>query len=148
MRAPNYTLDEDLALVQAFIDFGGDSAIGVQQKKGRLWAKIIPYFNEKTKNPHKRKQHSLQNRLLTIRKEPVTSFVLWESFTQKKLAAHQARIEYLRLYRKPFSHEETYKLFKYVKGFDYTKCTNEDEEEIPVAPIPIVDVDGEKEEEE
>ncbi|MCL7044639.1 hypothetical protein MKW94_017694 [Papaver nudicaule] len=155
MRAPNYTLDEDLALVQAYIDFGGDGAIGVQQKKGKLWAKIIPYFIEKTKNPHKRNKHSLQNRLLIIRKETRNFVCLMGKFYRKKVSgwspedlAHQARIEYLRLYRKPFPHEETYKLFKYVKGFDYTKCTNEEEEEIPVAPIPTVYVDGEKEEEE
>ncbi|MCL7030964.1 hypothetical protein MKW94_026525 [Papaver nudicaule] len=129
MRAPNYTLDEDLALVEAYIDFGGDGAIG------------------KTKNPFNRKQHSLQNRLLTIRKE-TRNFVCLMGKFYRKLAAHQARIEYLRLYRKSFPHEETYKLFKYVKGFDYTNCTNEDEEEIPVAPIPTIDVDGENEEEE
>ncbi|KAI3919677.1 hypothetical protein MKW92_033969, partial [Papaver armeniacum] len=52
MRSPNYILEEDLALVTAYINFGGDGAIGVQQKKGRILGKIIPYFNEKTKNPY------------------------------------------------------------------------------------------------
>ncbi|KAI3893138.1 hypothetical protein MKW98_028640, partial [Papaver atlanticum] len=69
MRAPDYILEEDLALVTAYINFGGDGVVGVQQRKGKLWGKIIPYFNEKTKNPYNRNQHSLENRLLVIKKE-------------------------------------------------------------------------------
>ncbi|KAI3893523.1 hypothetical protein MKX03_022851 [Papaver bracteatum] len=55
MRAPNYILEEDLSLVTAYINFGGDGAVGVDDstKKGKLWGKIIPYLNEKTKNPYK-----------------------------------------------------------------------------------------------
>ncbi|KAI3883057.1 hypothetical protein MKX03_034263 [Papaver bracteatum] len=112
MRAPNYILEEDLALVTAYIDFVGDGAVGVQQRKGKLWGKIIPYFNEKTKNTYK------------------------------------PRIEYIKIFRKPFPHEEAYKLFKYVKGYDYTKYTDEDEEEVPNATITTVELDRENEERE
>ncbi|KAI3961826.1 hypothetical protein MKW98_022031 [Papaver atlanticum] len=134
MRAPNYVLEEDLALVEAYINFGGDDAVG-----------IIPYFNEKTKNPNKRNQHSLENRLLVIKKETRNFVSLIGKVYQKKGSGwspedltHQARIEYTRVYLKAFPHEECYKLFKYVKGYDCTKYTDEDEEDVPVLPIPTV----------
>ncbi|KAI3884928.1 hypothetical protein MKX03_037864 [Papaver bracteatum] len=155
MRAPNYILEEDLALVTAYIDFGGDGAVGVQQRKGKLWGKIIPYFNEKMKNPYKRNQHSLENRLLSIKKETRNFVSLIGKVFRKKGSGwspedltHQARIEYIKIYRKPFPHEEAYKLFKYVKGYDYTKYTDEDEEEVPNATIPTVELDRENEERE
>ncbi|KAI3877707.1 hypothetical protein MKW98_020188 [Papaver atlanticum] len=155
MKAPNYVLEEDLALVEAYINFGGDGAVGVQQKKGKLWGKIIPYFNEKTKNPNKRNQHSLENRLLVVKKETRNFVSLIGEVYRKKGSGwspedltHQARIEYTRIYRKAFPHEECYKLFKYVKGYDYTKYTDEDEEDVPVPPIPTVELDRENEERE
>ncbi|KAI3874754.1 hypothetical protein MKW98_019327 [Papaver atlanticum] len=146
MIAPNYILEEDLALVTAYINFGGDSVVGVQQKKGKLWGEIIPYFNEKTKNPYNRNQHSLENQLLVIKKE---MFLSLARFTKRKVAVDSnARIEYTRIYRKEFPHEEIYKLFKYVKGYDYTKYTDEDEEDIPIAPLPTVELDRKNEERE
>ncbi|KAI3994765.1 hypothetical protein MKX01_037316 [Papaver californicum] len=152
MRAPIYTLEEDLALVSACIDFGGDGAIGVHQKKEKLWEKIIPYFVEKTKDPYKRKQHSLENRLLIIKKETCNFVSIIGKINRKKESgwspedlAHQPRIEYMKIYWKTFPHEETYKLFKYVKGFDYKKFGFEDEEDVPVVPNPTVVIDGENE---
>ncbi|RZC58879.1 hypothetical protein C5167_006182 [Papaver somniferum] len=157
MRAPNYNLEEDLALFTAYINFGGDGAVGVQQRKGKLWGKIIPYFSEKKKNPNKRNQHSLENRLSVIKKETHNFVSLIGKVYRKKGSgwspedlSHQARIEYTRIYRKPFPHEEAYKLFKYVKGYDYTKYTDEDEDEedVPDAAIPTVELDRENEERE
>ncbi|KAI3913774.1 hypothetical protein MKW98_011835, partial [Papaver atlanticum] len=111
MRAPNYILKEDLALVTTYINFGGN---------GKLWGKIIPYFNEKTKNPYNRNQRRLENRLLVIKKETCNFVSLIGKVYRKKGngwspedLTHQARIEYTRIYRKAFPHEEVYKLFKY-----------------------------------
>ncbi|KAI3988158.1 hypothetical protein MKX01_011947 [Papaver californicum] len=137
MRHPNYTLEEDLALVSAYIAFGGNGSIG----------KIIPYFVEKTKDPYKHKQYSLENRLLVIKKETRNFvFVMGKINRKKESGCAQTRIEYMKIYRKAFPHEETYKLFKYVNGFDYKKFGYEDEEDVPAVPNPTVEIDGENEE--
>ncbi|KAI3989606.1 hypothetical protein MKX01_036215 [Papaver californicum] len=108
---------------------------------------------KKTKDPYKRKQHSLENRVLVIKKETHNFVSIMGKINRKKESgwspedlAHQTRIEYMKIYRKAFPHEETYKLFKYVKGFDYKKFGYEDEEDVPVIPNPTVEIDGENEE--
>ncbi|KAI3898617.1 hypothetical protein MKW98_000730 [Papaver atlanticum] len=118
MRAPNYTLEEDLALVSGYIDFGGDGVVGVQQKKRKTMGEDHTLFCCTDGKFDNRNQYSLQ-----------------------------ARIEYMKIYWKAFPHEYAYKIFKYVKGYDYTKYTDEDEEDVLVVPIPTVEFDREDEEE-
>ncbi|KAI3898361.1 hypothetical protein MKW92_018685 [Papaver armeniacum] len=99
MRAPNYILEEDPALVTAYINFGGDGAVGVQQKK--------------------KENYGGRSYLISMKKRKIRIIVYRKkgSGWSPEDLTHQARIEYTRIYRKAFPYEEVYKLFKYVKHF-------------------------------
>ncbi|KAI3911462.1 hypothetical protein MKW98_010349 [Papaver atlanticum] len=105
---------------------------------------------------YKHNQHSLENRLLVIKKETrnfvsligrVYFYLVLLNLTQLVLVVDSPiSIGYMQIYPKVIPDEEAYKLVKYVKGYDYTKYTDEDEEYVLIVPIPTVELDRENEE--
>ncbi|KAI3837043.1 hypothetical protein MKW98_005376, partial [Papaver atlanticum] len=130
-----------------------------KKKEENFGGKSYLISKKKRKNMYKHNQHSLENQLLVIKKETRNFVSLIGRVYQKKgsgwppedlsfylvllnltqlvsVVDSPISIGYMQIYTKVIPGEEAYKLFKYVKGYDYTKYTDEDEEYVLIVPIP------------
>lgn len=68
-RLANYSQAEDEVLVSAYLNISKDPAIGTNQSGKSYWRRISEYYNEHTKAPTSRTQHSLEHRWGDIQRE-------------------------------------------------------------------------------
>ncbi|KAI3992765.1 hypothetical protein MKX01_021726 [Papaver californicum] len=117
----NFTTEEDVALCEANIAITGDGSVD----------KIVPLFSTKTNgNPIENDKDSLENRNCAIKKDIRLFFGILgklyrgrSGWASEDLLIH-SRIEYMKVFKKPFGFDECYELYKYEPGFDYKTYTD------------------------
>jgi hypothetical protein len=68
-RSKNFSEEEDLMLVSAYLNVSKDPITGRDQKEGTFWERVWKYFNKNRKFKSDRNWSSLKHRWLAIQKE-------------------------------------------------------------------------------
>lgn len=82
-RSKNFSEDEDILLVSAYLNISKDAIVGRDQKEGRFWERIENYFHDNKTFETDRNASSLKHRWAIIHKE-VSVFQAYHEAIERK----------------------------------------------------------------
>jgi hypothetical protein len=82
-RSKNFSEDEDILLVSAYLNISKDAIVGRDQKEGRFWERIEKYFHDNKTFETDRNASSLKHRWAIIHKE-VSVFQAYHEAIERK----------------------------------------------------------------